>query len=110
MRTHRRRSGFTQRDMAFLTGCSSGTQISRYERLRREPSLQVLVAYIIIFHMSGSDLYPAIFQEIEKEVGARARDLYEELQGNPSQQNNAKLDALETLLERIELHSNQNEV
>lgn len=110
MRTHRRRAGFTQRDLAFLIGCSSGTQVSRYERLEREPTLSVLVAYIIIFEMSGCQLYPALFEETKELVQERARSLYDELQGDPSPRNNAKLDALEMLLERIEERSNRNEV
>ena len=102
MRTFRRRTGFTQSELAFLIGCSSGTQISRYERLRREPPFHVFAAYIIISQMSGYELYPAYFQDMEGQVGARARELYDELQGSPSPQNNTKLDALEELLARTE--------
>ena len=34
LRTYRKRSGLTQREVAFLVGCRNGAQVSRYERRR----------------------------------------------------------------------------
>lgn len=110
MRTHRRKVGFTQRELAHLVGCASSAQISRYERLKRVPTLHVLVAYTIIFERCGYDLYPEIFHDVEAQIKDRARDLYDELQGTATLRNNAKLDALETLLDRIDKPRNKTGV
>ncbi len=70
----------------------------------------VLVAYAIIFERCGYELYPEIFHEAEAQIKDRARDLYDELQGTATQRNSAKLDALETLLGRIDKPGNKTGV
>ena len=37
LRTYRKKSGLTQREVAFLLGCQNGAQVSRYEKRRRLP-------------------------------------------------------------------------
>ena len=102
MHTHRLRAGFTQSDIAYLIGSESRSQISRYERLEREPTLTAFLIYKLIFQKSDLELYPALVAELEERVRERAQVRYEELQGKSSWQINGRLDAFEALLTRLE--------
>jgi transcriptional regulator with XRE-family HTH domain len=106
LRPLRRRFGFTQREVAFLIGAKAATTVGRIEGMERPPSLLRMFACAIIFDAVPADLFPGIFSEVRESVRLRARELYEELQGNPSQTTRAKLDFLEDVLARLEnLHS-----
>jgi transcriptional regulator with XRE-family HTH domain len=81
LRTHRKRGGLTQDEMAFLLGYQSGTKISRFERLARHPNLETALACQVVFGISAHKLFPGVFAEVEKTVTERARQLSERLQG-----------------------------
>lgn len=102
LRTVRRRSGLTQRELAFLLGLKRGTAVSRIERLKRVPTLMWTRACALVFDTRALELFPGLFEEVHDSVRHRARELYEELQGNPSKATRAKLDFLEQLLARLE--------
>ena len=80
LRTHRKRGGLTQDEMAFLLGCQSGTKISRFERLARRPNLETALACQVVFGVPARELFPGLFAEVEKTVSGRARLLSERLQ------------------------------
>src|SRR2546421_227517 len=47
LRTYRKRSGLTQREVAFLLGSKNGAQLSRYEKQRRLPPLRTALAFVV---------------------------------------------------------------
>lgn len=98
LRTFRKRSGLTQAELAFLVGQKSGTQFSRFERLKRIPNAETLIAIMIVFRESPQELFPALFESVAKEVRDRATTLHEEIQGDRRQTTKMKLDTLEELL------------
>ena len=102
LRTHRRRWGFTQQELAFLIGIKSSTSISRIERLKRIPTFEAAFALGVIFSVAPPELFPAIFSEVQSGIVERANELYEQLQGDPSKRTRIKLDFLETLLARLQ--------
>jgi hypothetical protein len=55
-------------------------------------------------------LFPELFSGVRDAVRRRARELYDELQGNPSKTTRAKLDFLEEVLERLERQCNDCDV
>jgi hypothetical protein len=55
----------------------------------------------LVFGTDHGELFPNLCAEIEQQVIARTYDLYERLQGNTSKKIRAKLDFLESMLERI---------
>lgn len=81
LRTHRKRGGLSQDEMAFLLGYQSGTKISRFERLARQPNLETALACQVVFGVPAHELFPGVFAEIEKTVTERARQLSARLQG-----------------------------
>ena len=75
LRTHRKRCGLTQDEVAFLLGCRTGTKVSRFERLARKPNLATALACKVVFGIPAHELFPRAHAEVEKEVAERARAL-----------------------------------
>jgi transcriptional regulator with XRE-family HTH domain len=107
LRPFRRRWGLTQKELAFLIGAESPTTISRLEQLKRFPSLAAGIACLVVFDTSAPEMFPGLFADIRKEVLARAAQLYDELQGNPSPATRTKLDFLEKILAQAEARKNK---
>lgn len=98
-RTYRKRSGFSQDEVAFLLGNQSGTRVSRYERFARQPSLRTVFAYEVIFGAPVRHLFAGFYQKVEKATVARARLLADKLStANPDRTTARKLRTLKELL------------
>jgi DNA-binding XRE family transcriptional regulator len=102
LRPARRRWGFTQGELAFLIGYKTGKSISRIEALKQTPTLHAALSCAVIFNTAPVKLFPGALSNAERLVLARASELYDELQGDPSKTTQIKLDFLETLLARLE--------
>lgn len=72
LRTHRKRWGLSQPELAALLGVRSASAISRYEQLTRRPSIDVLIGSEFIFGESARRLFPAVYAAIELKITARA--------------------------------------
>ena len=94
LRTHRRRWELTQRELAFLLGINSPSQISRYEHVLCQPTARILIACEVIFSEHPSALFPALYSEIEEEVMRRALSLFEEIERPDGRYPSAKRDLL----------------
>src|SRR3989442_15204812 len=79
LRTYRKRSGLSQKEMAFLLGCREESKVSRYERRVRLPNLQTALAYRVIFGVPVHDLFAGIFEKVEKVTVKRAQLLAQKL-------------------------------
>jgi len=79
LKTYRKRSGLTQRDVAFLLGWKQGKQLSRYEKQRVIPSLQVALACAAIFRVPLRKLFPGVSDPIAREISSRSAALMAEL-------------------------------
>jgi transcriptional regulator with XRE-family HTH domain len=98
LRTYRKRSGFSQDEVAFLLGCRSGAKVSRYEQRTRHPNIRTVFAYEVIFRAPSSDLFAGVYQKVEKTTRARARLLAQKLADAKPQRTTArKLAILESL-------------
>lgn len=72
LRMYRRRSGLTQREVAFLLGCRNGAQMSRFEKRKRVPSLQTALAFEVILGAPVSELFAGLRESVMKEIAKRA--------------------------------------
>lgn len=72
LRAYRKRSGFSQREIAALLGGTSGAKVSHYERFLREPTLRNALVCEIIFDTPVRELFAGAFEQAEKEVRRRA--------------------------------------
>src|ERR1039458_10278598 len=75
LRSNRKRLALSQGEVAFLLGTQSGAKVCRYERFVREPSLETALAFEAIFQRSVSELFPGLYQKVEQEVAARAKEI-----------------------------------
>ncbi|HZR82585.1 MAG TPA: helix-turn-helix transcriptional regulator [Candidatus Binatia bacterium] len=80
LRAYRKRSGLSQREMAFLLGCRSAAKISRYERYFRRPNLETALTYEIILNTPARELFAGTFEQAEKVARRRAHLLQIRLQ------------------------------
>jgi transcriptional regulator with XRE-family HTH domain len=75
LKTHRKRAGLSQDEVAFLVGMSSGARVSRYERARRLPSLETAFAYQALFDLPLKELFPGVYNTVTHKMQKRAHVL-----------------------------------
>ena len=80
LKTYRRKSGLTQREVAFLLGSMNGAQLSRYERRRRLPPLRTALAFEAIFKVPVAKLFGGVSDGVNREVSDRIEALGTRLQ------------------------------
>ena len=80
LRTYRKKSGLTQREVALLLGWKQGEQFSRYEKQHVIPTLQVALACEAIFRVPVKELFPGVGGPIAREMAARIETLTVSLQ------------------------------
>ena len=90
LRTYRKRSGLTQREVAFLVGCRNGAQVSRYEKRRRLPPLRTALAFEAAFGVPVSVLFAGLREVAGKAVGERLLALKSKLESSPAQGREAR--------------------
>src|SRR5215210_6229819 len=101
LRTHRRRAGLSQAEMAFLLCSRSGAKVSRYEHGARRPSLETLFVYEVVFRVPVREFFPEVFREIERKTTRRAALLARKLHSErPNKHTLRKLDILKALSSR----------
>lgn len=102
LRTHRKKSGLTQRELAAILGCLTEGQISRHERGLSVPSLPVAIAYEILFGAPASQIFSGIRATVTRAIEAKLCDMEEALQVKSAKGRDANAIAqkLEWLCER----------
>jgi transcriptional regulator with XRE-family HTH domain len=99
LRTYRKSSGLTQKDVAYLLGCNGGAKVSRYERLSREPNLHTALGCQVIFDAHIENIFPGIHAGVEQNITKRARLLSERLlTQSQSPRTKRKLEALKHIV------------
>ncbi len=73
LRMYRKRSGFSQREVANLLGIQSAAQVSRYERFRREPTLRTVLMFGVILNQAPTELFAGLHEHATGIVQERAR-------------------------------------
>lgn len=102
LKTYRRRSALTQRQVAWLLGCRAGSKVSRYERFARTPSLPTVIAYELILGTPARELFKGTFQAVILATARRARYLIRLLKRcRTSPLINTQIAALEVILSTI---------
>jgi transcriptional regulator with XRE-family HTH domain len=91
LRTQRKRSGMSQREVALLIGYEDDGQISRHERSQTIPSLVTALAYEVIFKESISALFPGIHEHVEGVIEKKLAELEENLQSQSGKGRAAKV-------------------
>jgi len=78
LRTHRKRLTLSQEEVALLLGIGGmdkGIKVCRDENCVREPSLQIGLAYEVIYGKPVRELFRGIYEQVERKVAERAKVL-----------------------------------
>lgn len=80
LRSHRRKAGLAQDDVAFLLGYQSGTQLVRFEKRQRVPSVEAALACEVVYGVPVAELFAGMRERIERDIGKRLLELRSKLQ------------------------------
>ena len=78
LQTNRKRASFSQEEVAFLLGVAGidrANKVSRDESSARFPTLEAALAYELIYGKPARDLFAGVYEEVAREIAARARIL-----------------------------------
>ena len=95
LRTHRRRHGLSQAELAKLLGAASGTKVSRYENFTRMPGALTVFAFEIVFNQPACELFAGRYEEIRVAVQKRAENMVNQLNARPNKHPKRTLRKLE---------------
>ena len=80
LRTHRKYSGLSQGDVSYLIRLKDKSELSRYERSVRPPSLRIALACQEVYGVSVSDLFAGLSDSVSKDTRSQMRKLQSRLQ------------------------------
>mgnify|MGYP001613903475 CR=1 FL=1 len=96
LKKYRLQCGLTQKEIAYLLGCSDATAISHYERNVRIPPLEILLGYEKIFNLPMRFFYARTASEIGRKIEKRSGILLNKIVRQPSSKmNERKIDFLQ---------------
>src|ERR1035437_2120383 len=78
-RSHRKRAGLSQKDLARIVGLAEA-RISRHERFGIVPPLAVALSYEAVFGVAVRDLYPRRYEDVSQRVEAELMAMETQLQ------------------------------
>ena|SRR5690348_11260412 len=78
LRTYRRKSGLTQREVAFLLGTKAAAQLSRYEQWHRVPPLRTALALEAIFKIPVGEIFGGLRDAVCEDTAKRITALADE--------------------------------
>lgn len=81
LRTHRRKSGLSQRQVGQLLGYPNEVQVSRHESAKAVPLLVSAFGYQVIFRVPIHSLFPGIYEDVRESIEDRLRELEISLHG-----------------------------
>ncbi|MHB1956172.1 MAG: helix-turn-helix domain-containing protein [Sulfobacillus sp.] len=102
LRTHRRKAGLSQSELASILGLVTELQISRHERSLTLPLLLTAISYEIVFQVPLAEMFPGIYETVRLNVETRLDEIEERLKQSSAKGRKAAFIArkLEWLWER----------
>jgi DNA-binding XRE family transcriptional regulator len=67
----RRKSGFSQNELALILGIVTESQLSRHERSASAPGLLAALAYEALFHKPVSEIFPGFYCTVSAGIEER---------------------------------------
>jgi transcriptional regulator with XRE-family HTH domain len=93
LRTLRKKSGLTQKELANVLGFSSELPVAEHERSVTIPSLLTAMAYEVIFRVPISEQFREVFATVETGVEERLAELEQKLEESREKGRGATLTA-----------------
>jgi transcriptional regulator with XRE-family HTH domain len=82
LRTHRKYSGLSQSEVSFLLRLKDKSDLSRYERSVRQPSLRTALVYQEVFGTPVSELFAGLNDSVAQDARNRMKRLHARLQAS----------------------------
>ena len=89
LRTYRKHSGLSQSEASFLIGLKDASELSRYERNARQPSLRTALACQEVYGRPVSELFAGLNESAARDSRNRMRKLQARLQPSTGSQSTA---------------------
>jgi transcriptional regulator with XRE-family HTH domain len=99
LHTLRKQGGLSQPDMAALFDVTKSA-MSRFENLSRQPTVELVIGAEVLFGQAAKDVFPALYQDIERTIVDRARVLHKSLESRTDPVARRKLRLLAELIKR----------
>jgi DNA-binding XRE family transcriptional regulator len=80
LRSHRRKSGLSQRELAHIVGYVTQAPVSEHERSVTIPALLIALSYEVVFRVPLSELFPALYRTVEFNIEEELTKIESELQ------------------------------
>ena len=80
LRSHRRKSGLSQRELANIVGYVTQAPVSEHERSVTIPALLIAMSYEVVFRVPLSELFPALYATVEANIEEQLTRIESELQ------------------------------
>ncbi len=81
--SHRKRSGLSQKEVAWLLGHRSGSEVALFELNRRQPKLDTALKLEILFGIPAAELFAGKRQRYEREIEERLRKFHSQVVATP---------------------------
>lgn len=101
LRIHRKRSPLTQADIAYFIGSSDYSNISRYEKGQRSPTIEFLLVYHHLFNTSIEVFFEHHSNTVQSRLLEGINEYISKLIANPAVKNKAKVEFLDQVLKRL---------
>jgi transcriptional regulator with XRE-family HTH domain len=82
LRTHRKYSGLSQGEVSFLIRLKDKSELSRYERSLRQPSLRTALACQEVFGLPVSELFAGLNDSVAKDTHNQMRKLHARIEAD----------------------------
>lgn len=86
LRTYRKHSGLSQGEVSFLIRLKDKSELSRYERNARQPSLRTALACQEVYGKPVSELFAGLSDSVAKDSRSQMKRLQARLQANAESQ------------------------
>lgn len=80
LRSHRRTSGLSQRELARIVGYLTPFQVARHEQSSAIPALLIAISYEVVFRVSLSEIFPGLYRSVETKIEEVLSNMEQELQ------------------------------
>ncbi len=100
LRTHRRKWGLSQREVASLLPKGDRNRVSDVERGKASPNAVEIVAYRLMFGASAQKAFPHFHAKVEDAVMQRAYRLHKRMEGRTAPLAQRKRELTEHMLAR----------
>ena len=93
LRSHRRNSGLTQREIASVLGYKHANPVCRHEQAISIPPFFIALAYETVFRVPAAQMFPGFYRTVEHAVETRLAAFEAELQSKSAHDRDARATA-----------------